>query len=101
MIVVGVDGSEASNEALRSALEESRLRRSALRAVYAWFYPQIDGRGYIAPELLNPELLRETAQERLDAFVAEAAGENRGVELERIVREGPAAKVLSAMGRSA
>jgi hypothetical protein len=39
--------------------------------------------------------------ERLEAFVAEVAGENRGVELERIVREGPAAKVLSAMGRSA
>lgn len=59
VIVVGVDGSEASNEALRSALEESRLRRSALRAVYAWFYPQIGGRGYIPPELLNPELPRE------------------------------------------
>lgn len=101
VIVVGVDGSDASNEALRWALEESRLRRSGLRAVYAWLYPQIGGRGYIPPELLKPELPRESAQERLDAFVAEVAGENRGVELERIVREGPAAKVLSAMGRSA
>jgi hypothetical protein len=44
-----------------SALEESHLRRSALRAVYAWFYLQIGGRGYIPPELLNPELPRESA----------------------------------------
>jgi nucleotide-binding universal stress UspA family protein len=101
VIVVGVDGSDASNEALRWALEESRLRRSGLRAVYAWLYPQIGGRGYIRPELLDPELLRETAQERLDAFVAEVAGEDPGVEIERVVSEGPAAKVLTKAAEEA
>jgi nucleotide-binding universal stress UspA family protein len=94
VIVVGVDGSEASKEALRWALEEARLRRSRLRAVYAWVYPQIGGRGYIPSELLDPELLRQTAQERLDALVVEVAGESPGVELERGVHEGPAAQVL-------
>jgi nucleotide-binding universal stress UspA family protein len=101
VIVVGVDGSEASKEALRWALEESRLRRSELRAVYAWLYPQIGGRGYIPPELLDPDLLRETAQERLDALVAEVAGESPGVELEGVVREGPAAKVLTEAAEEA
>jgi nucleotide-binding universal stress UspA family protein len=94
VIVVGVDGSEASKDALRWALEEARLRQSSLRAVYAWLYPQIGGRGYIPSELLDPELLRKTAQERLDALVGEVAGESPGVELERVVDEGPAARVL-------
>jgi nucleotide-binding universal stress UspA family protein len=94
VIVVGVDGSEASKDALRWALEEARLRQSSLRAVYAWLYPQIGGRGYIPSELLDPELLRQTAQERLDELVAEVAGESPDVELERVASEGPAAQVL-------
>ena len=94
MIVVGVDGSEASKDALRWALEEARLRRSPLLAVYAWLFPQIGGRGYIPSELLDPELLRATAQEQLDGFVADLAGESDGVEIEHVVRQGPAAQVL-------
>jgi nucleotide-binding universal stress UspA family protein len=94
VIVVGVDGSEASKEALSWALVEARLRQSSLRVVYAWLFPQIGGRGYLAPELLDPELLRQTAQERLDGFVAEVAGESPDIELECIAPEGPAAKVL-------
>jgi nucleotide-binding universal stress UspA family protein len=101
VIVVGVDGSEASKEALRWALEESRLRRSRLRAVYAWLYPQIGGRGYIPPDVLDPEILRQTAQERLDGFVAEVAGETPGVELERLVDQGPAAQVLVEAAKGA
>ncbi len=45
-------------------------------------------------ELIDPELLRQTAQERLDGFVAEVAAESPEVELERIALDGPAAKVL-------
>ena len=89
---MGVDGSEASKEALQWALEEARLRRSSLRVVYAWLAPQIGGRGYIPLELLDPQLLRQVAQERLDGFVDEADASD--VELERVALEGPAAKVL-------
>jgi nucleotide-binding universal stress UspA family protein len=89
VIVVGVDGSEASKEALSWALVEARLRQSSLRVVYAWLSPQIGGRGYIALELLDPELLRQTAQERLDGFVAEVAGESPDVELECIAPRDP------------
>jgi nucleotide-binding universal stress UspA family protein len=35
-IVVGIDGSEASTEALRLALREARLRGAAVRAVHVW-----------------------------------------------------------------
>ena len=37
-IVVGVDGSEASDAALRWAAEEARLRSAPLVAVYAWSF---------------------------------------------------------------
>jgi nucleotide-binding universal stress UspA family protein len=95
MIVVGVDGSEASREALRWALEEARLRGSSVRAVYAWVQPQMGGRRYIPPELLDPELLRQTAQERLDDVVREVAGDLAEAELEGVVSEGIAAQVLT------
>ena len=35
-VVVGVDGSAASLDALREALEEARLRHASLRVVMAW-----------------------------------------------------------------
>jgi nucleotide-binding universal stress UspA family protein len=101
VIVVGVDGSEASKEALRWALEEAPVRGSSLRVVYAWLSPQIGGRGYIPPDVLDPELLRQTAQERLDGFVAEVVGESPGVEIERVVDEGPAAQVLVEAAKKA
>jgi nucleotide-binding universal stress UspA family protein len=93
MIVVGIDGSESSREALGWALEEARLRGSTLKAVYAWLPPQIGGRGYVPPELLEPEVLRQVAQERLDGFVAEV-GQSSDVEIESVTVEGAAAKVL-------
>jgi len=94
MIVVGVDGSEASREALCWAVAEARLRQSSLRVVYAWLAPQAGGRSSIPQELLDPKLLRQTAQEHLSDFVAEAVGEISDVRLKRVAVEGPAAKVL-------
>jgi nucleotide-binding universal stress UspA family protein len=93
VIVVGIDGSDASKEAFRWALEEARLRRSRLQAVYAWLPPQIVGRGYIPLELIDPDVLRQLAQERLDGFVDEVA-QSSDLEIESVAVEGPAAKVL-------
>ena len=36
-IVVGVDGSENSRQALRWALDEARLRQAQVRVVHAWW----------------------------------------------------------------
>jgi nucleotide-binding universal stress UspA family protein len=95
VIVVGIDGSEASKEALAWALEEAGLRRSTLRVVYAWRSPLVGGRSYIPPELFDPEVLRRSAQELLDGFVAEVTGgTSPDVELELVPLEGPAALVL-------
>ena len=38
-IVVGVDGSDGSREALRWAFAEAKLRKDALEAVIIWQYP--------------------------------------------------------------
>ena len=39
LIVVGVDGSEPSNEALRYALHQATLEGAEIRAVTAWHVP--------------------------------------------------------------
>jgi acyl-CoA synthetase (AMP-forming)/AMP-acid ligase II len=38
-IVVGVDGSEGSGDALKWAVTEAKLRGCSLRVVYSWQYP--------------------------------------------------------------
>lgn len=51
-IVVGVDGSESSEQALRWAIEEARLRKATLEVVMTWEYPAIytaASRGMILP----------------------------------------------------
>ncbi|HLB04800.1 MAG TPA: universal stress protein [Gaiellaceae bacterium] len=92
-IVVGVDGSDESREAFRWALEEARLRKTTLRAVYAWQDPYAVAPGYGFPEDFDFTALRTGAEERLSATVAEVAGES-DVTIEEVIAEGPAASIL-------
>jgi nucleotide-binding universal stress UspA family protein len=94
VIVVGVDGSDESKEALRWALEESRLRQATLRAVNAWSFPTIFGPTPIPPEMFDANLIKENAEKTLADAVAEVGGEDPHAYIERVVREGPAAQVL-------
>jgi nucleotide-binding universal stress UspA family protein len=50
MVVVGVDGSAGSLEALRWALEEARLRNAPLRAIHSWILLLLGSRGHAAKE---------------------------------------------------
>ena len=101
VIVVGVDGSRESKEALRWAIEEAQLRQATLRAVHAWTYPVIFGGVYVPPEVVDGNRLSGEAQEALDAVIAEVAGENPHDYIERVVAEGPAAQVLVEAARDA
>jgi nucleotide-binding universal stress UspA family protein len=84
-ILVGVDGSDESKTALRWAVEEARLRRTALRAVYAWSPPYVAATGLAIPLGTVQEIQRD-AEELLEAAFAEVGTE--GVEVERAaVRE--------------
>ena len=101
VIVVGVDGSEASHEALRWAVEEARLRFARLVAVHAWSFipPQpIGDPGMLAvpagdlPGQLDAE--SDAARVALDDAIAEVLGAEPEIEVERKLVEGDAGEAL-------
>jgi nucleotide-binding universal stress UspA family protein len=92
-IVVGVDGSPGSREALRFAVEEARLRNATLRAVTAWHVPAIAYSGGFAAAV-EPRAYEESAEAVGQEELAALREETVGVEIERVVKEGQAARVL-------
>jgi nucleotide-binding universal stress UspA family protein len=80
-IVVGVDGSAESIDALRWAIAEARLRKTDVRAVHVWQFPPLLSTGDpfvlgsgLDPALIEPSELRKLAESRLaDAVVAAGA----------------------------
>jgi nucleotide-binding universal stress UspA family protein len=93
LIVVGIDGSESSRDALHWALGEARLRGAPLRVVHAWdptpeFLPE-------APLLAaDYETLRRSASEYVDTLVAETIGAPDDVDVTAVAARGPAARAL-------
>jgi nucleotide-binding universal stress UspA family protein len=107
-IVVGVDGSEASWEALRWAADEARLRFAQLVAVHAGsFIPAqpIGDPGMLAMPAgdLAGQLGAESEAARgvLEAAVEEALGAEPGLEIEQKLVEGDAGDALVAESESA
>ena len=92
-IVVGVDGSEHSKQALRWALQEARLRGASLEAVHAWTIPVYNGYGFGAVPI-DPEALRDGAREMLDVAVDAVVTGAKDVLVDRKVVEGLAARAL-------
>ena len=95
-IVVGIDGSAGSQEALRFAAAEARLRKAKLRLVAAWTLTYVAAPiGMMAPidDALLPEL-QENARAVLDHAVAEVLGEATDIEIEKSICEGSPAQVL-------
>jgi nucleotide-binding universal stress UspA family protein len=101
VIVVGIDGSDASRAALRWGAEEARLRGARLVAVYAWMFvpPQPLGdpgllampAGDIAGELSAEN---EAAHAVLSSAVEEAIGRDASVDIEQKIVEGDPGEVL-------
>ena len=103
---MGVDGSDASQEALRWAAEEARLRSVPLVAVHAWSFvpPQpIGDPGMLAmpagdlPGQLGAE--SDAARIALDGAVEDVLGAD--AEVERKLVEGDAGEALVAESGSA
>lgn len=95
-IVVGVDGSAGSAEALKFAIAEARLRKATLKAVTAWTLTYVAAPiGMMAPidEALIPEL-QDNAKAVLDKALADALGPEPDIEVEQAVLEGTPAQVL-------
>ena len=67
-VVVGVDGSDSAQDALRWALDEARLRQANVEVVQAWHTP------YASYSPMNPypadsELFEGDARQALDAAI--------------------------------
>ena len=98
-VVVGVDGSAGSNEALHWAIAEARLRNAPLRAVHAWTYvqpliPSLVGYPYSAESVdLTVDDRRQAAEQMLERATSELSSVH-DIAIERVIGEGSAAQVL-------
>lgn len=102
-VVVGVDGSAGSVEALRWALDEARLRKAPLRVIHSWVYlhalvPALVGYPYTADAADRDAAdataaAQEAAETSLEQAFAAIGGVD-DVEVERAIVQGPAAQVL-------
>lgn len=91
-VIVGVDGSPASREALRWAVDFGRMTGAPVEAVAAWTYPQV-GYGWYGPvpTVWEPEADTKTM---LDDTIEAVLGAVEGARVGRKVTEGLPARVL-------
>ncbi len=101
MIVVGVDKTNESKRALRWAVNEARVRHTRVQAVHAFRAPQITGRNYIPPELLEPARLQAQALKIVADTADPIARDNPDVRIDRIVCEGMPVRILCDAARHA
>lgn len=90
LIVVGIDGSDSSQEALRAAIRLAEPLNSSVEAITAWSQP-IAATGYsISPQPDWSEDARDTVETTADVVF----GKNRPEWFSTAVREGNPARVL-------
>ena len=98
-IVVGVDGSEASKDALRWAIAQAERTGMSVEAIMTW------EQGTAAYQFGMPRPtefgLGPYYDRALRGVVQEVAGGHPGVEVSAVVTEGDAAKVLVAAAKDA
>jgi nucleotide-binding universal stress UspA family protein len=93
-IVVGVDGSEPSKEALRWAARQAGFTGATLEAVTAWEYPAFYGWAPVAPEDFD---LAGLAERALNQAIDEVFGTDRPAGLAtRVLARHPAVALVEA-----
>lgn len=103
VVVVGVDGSKESVEALCWAVGYARRTGGTVRAVMAWQrqvhgYSSYAGVAMVFPETLN---LEEEARETLRRLVTDVVGESKCPPIQHLVLEGHPAALLVEQSKSA
>ena len=99
-IVVGVDGSEESVEALRFALGEAARSHAAVKAVTAWqVRPAAYGSGWSVT--VDAKSYQTEARKELEHTLDAAGAATAGVEVESSIVEGQPAEVLCRAARDA
>jgi nucleotide-binding universal stress UspA family protein len=91
LIVVGVDGSESSLDALRWAAAQARLTGASLEVIATWEYPNSFGWAPAWPPDWDPG---GDAQKALAQAVDEALGTNPEIDVRQVVLEGHPAPAL-------
>ncbi len=92
-IVVGVDGSTSSREALQWAIEEARARGGQVEAVHTWHVPYLAVYPYGALALEDSDAIEKGARAVLDEVVDGTDTHGLEVPVERIVACGNAAGI--------
>ncbi|MEU3653531.1 universal stress protein [Streptomyces sp. NPDC032161] len=101
-IVVGVDGSDSSKQALRWAVRQAELTHAVVEAVTAWDFPQFHGAlGWLPPSSSDEAALEGRARRELLEAVEEVTGSRPPVEVRAEVRYGTPAGVLIDASRGA
>ena len=102
-IVVGVDGSAGSRNALRWAISEAALRGATVEAVTTWQSPSYayTGVAVMPPVVELAEAAAAALDETIAAETAVLTGSDAAVTIEQVVVEGPAAAVLIERARDA
>jgi nucleotide-binding universal stress UspA family protein len=99
---VGVDGSSASQAALRYAAGQAAARGTMLRAVHAWRWPVSTGPGDQVPLVYDPEVLAGEDERVLAEAPAGLTGEFPDLPVERrLIRERAAPALLAASSDAA
>ncbi|MGX1669793.1 universal stress protein [Streptomyces sp. NPDC055400] len=94
-IVVGVDGSEPSKQALRWAARQAELTGGVVVAVAAWNIPHFYGaRAWLPASSTDQGAIESRTRTELEQAVEEALGSSPTVEVQTEVRYGTAASVL-------
>jgi nucleotide-binding universal stress UspA family protein len=98
VIVVGVDGSDASKDALRWAHKQAGFTGASLEVIATWEYPTSFGWAPAWPSDWNPA---EDAKKALATLAEEVLGANPDVKVRQVVLEGHPAPILVAAGANA
>jgi nucleotide-binding universal stress UspA family protein len=101
-IVVGVDGSDASKQALRWAIEEARAHGASVMAVHAWEVPppvpDVAAMPMIDPVTYFPDF-QNAAEKLVAGIVEEVVGDDTSVTVDAVAVEArPASAVIDAAG---
>jgi nucleotide-binding universal stress UspA family protein len=98
-IVVGVDGSEPSKQALRWAIEQAGLTGATVEAVIVWEYPVTYAWGTVA--IVDADELATASEQALAETIAEVAGADPPVRVESYVITGHPAQELVQYAKEA
>lgn len=96
-IVVGVDGSESSVEALKMAARLAPALDTGIHAIACWHFPRIY-EGYVPPDF---EAFEASAKEKLEKALQEAFGSDQPAGLTTELMRGPAPELLVQAGEEA